>query len=127
MTVEHDIYKRILLSWLLACQVAPVTGKHDLQVQEVLLSKLHTAFMQIAGGVRLDVPAVPCWVRQQVEQPMVQAGLLPRGYVDSAALNIYHDGTEGEALAVGCAVACTHWLTIVANDIIINHECCSTT
>jgi hypothetical protein len=58
---------------------------------------LPAALVQIAGGVRLDVPAVPCWVRQQVEQPMVQAGLLPRGYVDSAALNIYHDGTEGEA------------------------------
>ena len=40
-------------------------------------------------------PQVPLWVQQQVEAPLVGAALLPAGWVDSAALNMYHDGSEG--------------------------------
>ena len=29
------------------------------------------------------------------EAPLVQAGLLPAGFIDSCALNLYHDGSEG--------------------------------
>jgi hypothetical protein len=37
----------------------------------------------------------PAWVRQQVEAPLVGAGLAAPGFVDSVALNAYHDGSEG--------------------------------
>ena len=30
-----------------------------------------------------------------VEEPLVTAGLLPRGFLNSWALNMYHDGSEG--------------------------------
>lgn len=38
---------------------------------------------------------VPAWMRRQVEAPLVAAGLLPAFFVDSVALNMYHDGSEG--------------------------------
>ena len=31
----------------------------------------------------------------QVEGPLVSCGVMPRGFVDSVALNLYHDGSEG--------------------------------
>ena len=49
----------------------------------------------IAAGVRADVPPVPSFVRRRVEQPLVAAGVLDENFVNSCALNIYHDGSEG--------------------------------
>jgi hypothetical protein len=57
--------------------------------------QLSAADSKVAGGVRADVPAVPQWMKRQVEQPLVQAGLLPPDWIDSIALNMYHDGSEG--------------------------------
>lgn len=37
----------------------------------------------------------PAWMRRRVEVPLVQARVLPPGFVDSIALNMYHDGSEG--------------------------------
>lgn len=34
-------------------------------------------------------------MRQSVEAPLVQAQVLAPGFVDSIALNMYHDGSEG--------------------------------
>ena len=31
----------------------------------------------------------------KVEEPLVETGLLPRGFINSCALNMYHDGSEG--------------------------------
>ncbi len=33
--------------------------------------------------------------QRRVEEPLVAAGLLPLGFVNSAALNMYVDGSEG--------------------------------
>ncbi|KAK9838261.1 hypothetical protein WJX81_000973 [Elliptochloris bilobata] len=48
-----------------------------------------------ANGVRADVPAPPAWMKELVEAPMVSAGIMPATFVDSFALNLYHDGSEG--------------------------------
>ena len=50
---------------------------------------------KVAGGVRVDVPQPPAWMRERVEAPLVGAGLVAPGFVDSIALNQYHDGSEG--------------------------------
>ncbi|KAK9802889.1 hypothetical protein WJX73_002092 [Symbiochloris irregularis] len=50
---------------------------------------------RIAGGVRTDVPPPRPWMKEQAEAPLVQAGVLPPDFVDSWALNVYHDGSEG--------------------------------
>lgn len=50
---------------------------------------------RIAGGVRVDVPPLPRCLRELAEAPLVAAGLVPPGFVDSIACNMYHDGSEG--------------------------------
>lgn len=34
-------------------------------------------------------------VQGRVEGPLVETGLLPQGFINSCALNVYHDGSEG--------------------------------
>ena len=48
-----------------------------------------------AGGIRLDVPRVPKWVREDVEDPLVRCRVVPENFINSSAVNIYHDGSEG--------------------------------
>lgn len=50
---------------------------------------------KIASGIRTDVSPVPLWMRDKVEIPMIEAGILEKGFVNSVALNVYHDGEEG--------------------------------
>ena len=57
--------------------------------------QLGEAEARVAGGVRVDVPPPPTWMRSQVEAPLVQAELAPAGFIDSISLNMYHDGSEG--------------------------------
>lgn len=49
----------------------------------------------VANGVRVDVPAPPKWVKAVVESPLVAASVLPKEHINSVALNMYHDGSEG--------------------------------
>ncbi|KAK9904144.1 hypothetical protein WJX75_005380 [Coccomyxa subellipsoidea] len=48
-----------------------------------------------AGGVRLDVPHAPTWMQAFAEKPLVETGLVQKGFFDAWALNMYHDGSEG--------------------------------
>ena len=34
-------------------------------------------------------------MQEKAQAPLIEAGVLSDGFVDSCALNIYHDGTEG--------------------------------
>ena len=34
-------------------------------------------------------------IQDKVEGPLVETGLLPQGFINSCALNMYHDGSEG--------------------------------
>ena len=56
---------------------------------------------KVAGGVRVDVPQPPAWMRERVEAPLVGVGLVAPGFVDSIALNQYHDGSEGIQVGEG--------------------------
>lgn len=52
---------------------------------------------QVAAGVRLDVSRPAPWMKNCLEGPMVGAGILEADFINSFAMNIYHDGTEGLA------------------------------
>ena len=54
-------------------------------------------FSNVAAGVRLDVSQPPEWMREQVENHLVKANILEKNFVNSYAMNVYHDGTEGLA------------------------------
>ena len=49
----------------------------------------------LAGGIRTDVSPIPGWMVKKVESPLVQDGIIPPSFVNSIAMNIYHDGEEG--------------------------------
>ena len=39
----------------------------------------------------------PTWLRRNVVEPLEQYGIIEQNFVNSIALNVYHDGTEGLA------------------------------
>ena len=47
--------------------------------------------------MRADVSACPEWIEQLVERPLVESLLLEKDFINSVALNVYHDGKEGLA------------------------------
>ena len=50
----------------------------------------------VGAGVRRDVTEAPRWLKQ-VEQPMVEHSIVAPNFLNSVALNVYHDGSEGLA------------------------------
>lgn len=51
----------------------------------------------VAGGVRADVSDPPQWMKQKLEKPLVDAKVIDKDFINSIALNVYHDGSEGLA------------------------------
>lgn len=51
----------------------------------------------MAAGVRADVSQPPVWMRSVLEDPLVKAGIIEKDFINSIALNVYHDGSEGLA------------------------------
>ena len=51
----------------------------------------------LAAGVRADVSAPPMWMRDNLKKPLVDAGVVEKELINSIALNVYHDGSEGLA------------------------------
>lgn len=51
----------------------------------------------VAGGVRRDTSEIPFWMHKKVLNPLVDGTLIPKDFINSTALNIYHDGEEGLA------------------------------
>ena len=47
--------------------------------------------------MRCDVSRPPVWMKDKIEEPLVKAGIIPKNFVNSIAMNVYHDGTEGLA------------------------------
>lgn len=43
----------------------------------------------------MDVSQPPIWMKDLVEDPMVDAGIIEKDFVNSIAMNVYHDGKEG--------------------------------
>jgi hypothetical protein len=52
---------------------------------------------QVAAGVRLDVSSPAPWMRDLLEARLVEGGIVEANFINSIAMNIYHDGTEGLA------------------------------
>lgn len=48
-----------------------------------------------AAGVRIDVSRSPEWVKGDILHPMIEHEIIPNNFINSVALNIYHDGSEG--------------------------------
>jgi len=51
----------------------------------------------IAAGVRRDVSPVPTWFSNLLVNPLENAGIIPKNFINSIACNVYHDGKEGLA------------------------------
>lgn len=51
----------------------------------------------VAGGVRVDVSDTPVEFNNRIVDPLVDAGIIEKDFINSVACNIYHDGTEGLA------------------------------
>lgn len=47
--------------------------------------------------MRCDVSRPPVWMKDKIEEPLVKAGIIAKDFVNSIAMNVYHDGTEGLA------------------------------
>jgi len=47
--------------------------------------------------VRADVSRPPVWMKTVLEEPLVEANIIEKDYINSIALNVYHDGSEGLA------------------------------
>ena len=39
----------------------------------------------------------PVWMKAILEDPLVKAGIVEKDFINSVALNVYHDGSEGLA------------------------------
>lgn len=50
----------------------------------------------IGAGVRKDVTPPPSWV-DKVKGPLEECGIVPKDFINSVAINVYHDGKEGLA------------------------------
>jgi hypothetical protein len=48
-----------------------------------------------AQGIRVDVNKSPAWLVEKLETPLVKSKIIPEGFVNSHACNVYHDGSDG--------------------------------
>jgi hypothetical protein len=60
-------------------------------------TQLQDPLANVAAGVRADVSPPPVWMKEKVEDLMVNAGIVEKNFINSVALNVYHDGSEGLA------------------------------
>ena len=60
-------------------------------------TQLQEPLSNVAAGVRCDVSQPPVWMKTVLEQPLVKAGIIEKDFINSIALNVYHDGSEGLA------------------------------
>lgn len=51
----------------------------------------------VGAGVRCDVSDVPSWMKKLISQKLENEGIIPKNFLNSFALNVYHDGREGLA------------------------------
>ena len=59
--------------------------------------QLSEPFSHVAAGVRGDVSQAPVWIKNMIITPFEKANLVEKGFINSIAMNVYHDGTEGLA------------------------------
>lgn len=59
--------------------------------------QLQDPLANVAAGVRADVSRPPIWMKDKLEAPLVKHGIVDKDFINSVALNVYHDGSEGLA------------------------------
>jgi hypothetical protein len=59
--------------------------------------QLSEPFSHVAAGVRGDVSRPPVWIKNKIVRPLEEAKIVERNFINSIAMNVYHDGTEGLA------------------------------
>jgi len=59
--------------------------------------QLSEHFSSVAAGVRCDVSGPPKWLREKVVNKMERANMVDKDFINSIAMNVYTDGTEGLA------------------------------
>jgi hypothetical protein len=60
-------------------------------------TQLQEPLSNVAAGVRADVSQPPIWMKSVLEKKLVDSGIIEKDFVNSVALNVYHDGSEGLA------------------------------
>jgi hypothetical protein len=60
-------------------------------------TQLSEPFSHVAAGVRGDVSRPPIWMKNKLVDPLVKANIAEEGFINSIAMNVYHDGSEGLA------------------------------
>lgn len=60
-------------------------------------TQLQDPLANVAAGVRADVSMPPVWMRDKVVSPLTKSGVVEKDFINSIALNVYHDGSEGLA------------------------------
>jgi hypothetical protein len=60
-------------------------------------TQLQEPLSNVAAGVRADVSQAPVWMKSVLEEPLVQSRIIEKDFINSIALNVYHDGSEGLA------------------------------
>jgi hypothetical protein len=60
-------------------------------------TQLQDPLANVAAGVRGDVSQPPVWMKSRLEEPLVNAKIVDKNFINSIALNVYHDGSEGLA------------------------------
>ena len=60
-------------------------------------TQLQDPLANVAAGVRGDVSRPPVWMKDKLEIPLVKSGIVDKDFINSVALNVYHDGSEGLA------------------------------
>ncbi len=59
--------------------------------------QLSEPFSHVAAGVRRDVSQPPVWIKNLIINKLEKAGIVAENFLNSIAMNVYHDGTEGLA------------------------------
>jgi hypothetical protein len=49
----------------------------------------------VGAGIRKDVSPAPHWIKRDIEEPLVKSDIILKDFLNSYALNVYHDGSEG--------------------------------
>ena len=60
-------------------------------------NQLSEHFANVAAGVRADVSCPPSWMREKIVKPLEQDKIVEKDFINSIAMNVYQDGTEGLA------------------------------
>jgi hypothetical protein len=54
-------------------------------------TKFFFGYSYVGAGVRKDVTPPPSWIKK-VEDPLVENGIVAKDFINSIAINVYHDG-----------------------------------